>query len=402
MPWTRLRFVWPLLISLSLFAPAAHGQKLVYMVSYTNTPASFRAQFPTGVFGATPEQRVAMVRQRLRTEIWAVSVRDGKREQLFSDGGVNFEIIPLVDMGALVNGARNVAYVRAIDHAREAPPKRATQESYEPLSAIYEAALDGSNRFRRLFDTTPNMMSVMINAAGTRAALSGWEDNGAGYFLYVYELPSGKLLARTDIKKILQAHCAACVPEVAGWLADGKRLFFTMEEGDADDAPGPGAPFMPGNYMISAEGGDLGSFPAHAGEVNLPDYSRDLSIAPYLIGQAENGNYVFHDQARQKVPVPKERIEPPGFLVITGADFKIQKQIALGRADASEFELSPDGSLLAFAEDRQLPGYKAQRHLWIRNLQTGEEKEVLAVPLANPPTSPNPNVTATILGWLEN
>ena len=401
MPWTRLRLVWPLLICVSFFAPGARGQKLVYMVSYTNTPASFRAQFPNGVLGATPEQRVAMVRQRIRTEVWSVSVKDGKRERLFSDGGMSFEIVPGVDMGAPVNGARNVAYVRGIDYAWQGPPKRATQESYEPPSGIYEVALNGSNRFRRLFDAPQNMALATVNAAGTRAAVSGWEDNGAGYFLYVYDLPSGKLLARTDIKKILQAHCGECIPGGAGWFADGKRLFFTMEEGDADDPPGPGAEVTPGNYMVSAEGGDLGGFPARTGEVNLQDYWRNPSVAPYLIRQTENGNYVFHDSASKKDLLPRA-LDPPAFVVITGADFKIQKQIALGRADASQFELSCDGSLLAFAEDRQLPGYKAQRHLWIRNLQTGEEKEALAAPPANPRNSPNPNVTVTILGWLEN
>ncbi len=342
-----------------------------------------------------------MVRQTLKTEIWSVSVKDGKRERLFSDGGMNFETIPNADMGAPINGARNVACVRAIDHGSEAPPKRATSGGYEPPSGIYEVALDGSNSFRRLFDAKQSMSPAIVNAAGTRAAFSGWADNGNSYFLDVYELPSGKLLTRTNIAKILQAHCTACVPEGAGWLADGKRLFFTIQEGDADDNPGPGAQLMPGNHMVSAEGGDLGRFPAHAGEVNLPDYTRDASIAPYLIGQAKNGNYVFHDYARQKGPVPKT-LEPPGFLVITGADFKTQKQIPLRRAGTSEFELSPDGSDLAFVEDRELPGYKTQRHLWVRDLRTDEEKELLAAPLPNPPNSPDPNVTVTILGWLEN
>ena len=341
-----------------------------------------------------------MARQTLKTEIWSVSVKDGKRERLFSDGGMNFGIIPNADMGAPVNGARSVAYVRAIDQGSESPPKRATQGSYEPPSGIYEVALDGSNSFRRLFDATQSMSPAMVNAAGTRAAFSGWEDNGKVYFLDVYELPSGKLLARTNIRKILQAHCAGCVPGGGGWLARGKRLFFTVQEGDADDNSVPGAEFTPGNYLISAQGDDLGRFPAHAGEVNLPDYTRDASIAPYLIGQAENGNYVFHDYARPKSAVPKTP-EPPGFLVITGVDFKIQKQILL-RAGVSEFELSPDRSLLAFVEDRQLPGYKTQRHLWMRDLQTGEEKELFTAPPPNLPNSPDPNVTVTILGWLEN
>ena len=41
-----------------------------------------------------------------------------------------------------------------------------------------------------------------------------------------------------------------------------------------------------------------------------------------------------------------------------------------------------------------VPTYKTERHIWARNLQTGEDKELLMTP-------PLPNQSAVILGWLE-
>ncbi|HKF52661.1 MAG TPA: hypothetical protein VKB26_10130, partial [Candidatus Acidoferrales bacterium] len=341
-------------------AQATRAQSLVYVLTYGNTPASLRAQFPNGIFGTTPKQRVAMARQRLKTEIWSVSLQGGKRTLLFSDEGTNFELIPTVDMGHSPFVGTNVAYVKGVERSWETAPPML----YETPPGVYEVSLDGSNRFRRLFDATQNMSPAMVNAAGTRAAFYGWEDKG-GYFVYVYELPSAKLLTRANITKLLQAHCGSCLPQQAGWLADGKELFFVLQEGDEDDNVNETPSGAPGTSLLSEQGGDVGAVPTHAGEMNLPDYKREISIAPYMIAQAEDGSYLFLDYGLKKGPLPKAPIRLDGFLILTGPDFKVRKQIPLGRVGASEFQLTRDGTLLAYAENRELPTYRTEQHFWV-------------------------------------
>jgi len=383
-------------LCLVMSAPAASAQRLVYMVTFGNTPGSLRAQYPNGIFGMTERQRLAMTRQTLKNEIWSVSLADGKRTLLFSDEGMDFEINPTIS-GYAVDGTRNVAYVKGVERSWQDSLKRA----YETPKGVYEIALDGSNHFRRLFDVTQNMSAAMVNAAGTRAAFWGWEDKG-GYFLYVHELPSGKLLTRANITNILQTRCGNCLPEEAGWLADG-NLYFTMEEGDEDDDADAAAADAPRTRLISERGEDLGSLSMHAGEMNLPDYKREISNAPYLIAQAADGSYVFRDYGEKKGPQPKPPAALDGILVVTGADFKPRRQIPLEKSIGAGLKLSltADGKLLAFVEDRRLQNYKTERHIWAKNLQTGEDKELLAVPPPNPPNSAQPSYSAVILGWLE-
>jgi hypothetical protein len=62
--------------------------------------------------------------------------------------------------------------------------------------------------------------------------------------------------------------------------------------------------------------------------------------------------------------------------------------------------LSPSGKYLAYIEERQTPNYRTEWHLWGQDLETGQEKELFVAPSPNPPTSTEPNVTLTVLGWI--
>jgi hypothetical protein len=395
----KARGILFVLLCFTLFTPLVRAQKLVYVATYAKpAPAPARRTFAFGP-ATTPQQYVMMARRARKNEIWAISPTDGKRTLLFSDEGANFEVLPatdMADMGHSLCAHRGVAYVKGVERSWSNGPHPMLGET---PPGIYEVRLDGSNRFRRLFDAPQNMSSATVNAAGTRAAFYGWEDNGGSYFLYVYELPSGKLLIRANIVKTLQTHCANCVTEEANWLADGKRLYFTLEEGDADDSVNGIPPGTPGTYLLSEQGADAGAVPTHAGELSLPEYTRDDSVAPYLIGQTQDGSYVFFNYGRKKEPVPKASRNPDGFVIVTGLDFKVRKQIPLGRQDVWEFQLSRDGTWLAYAENRELPTYTTEQHFWVRNLRTDEEKELLLAPPANPP---HPKVSVILVGWLEN
>jgi hypothetical protein len=100
--------------------------------------------------------------------------------------------------------------------------------------------------------------------------------------------------------------------------------------------------------------------------------------------------------------LPKAPIEPESFLVITGPDFKSKKQIPLHKANVGSFYLSPSGKYVAYVEERQVANYGIERHLWSMNLESGTEKEMLVIPPQNPLTFSEPNVSFTILGWLDN
>ena len=100
--------------------------------------------------------------------------------------------------------------------------------------------------------------------------------------------------------------------------------------------------------------------------------------------------------------MPKAPIEPESFLVITGPDFKSKKQIPLHKVNVGSFYLSPSGKYLAYVEERQIPITRTERHLWSMDLESGAEKEMLVIPPPNPLTFQEPNVSFTILGWLDN
>ena len=107
-----------LLIASSLLLCAqARAQTLIYALSYAETPASLHARFPRGVMGASINDKLAMVRGFRKTEIYSVSMIDGKRSLLFSDEGMNLEIRPT---GATL-GARqslcNWNHARVAHHA---------------------------------------------------------------------------------------------------------------------------------------------------------------------------------------------------------------------------------------------------------------------------------------------
>lgn len=381
------------IIWILLFAPWAAAQSLVYMVSYTLTPAGFRAHFPNGTLGATPDQRLATLRRNIKNEIWSVSMADGKRTLLFSDEGMsNFELLP-----GYPTVASGKALVKGVERSWRGQPNPGAMETPQ---GVYESSLDGTKRFRRLIDVKPNMASIMLNLAGTSAAIESQDPATGKYTLDVYGLPDWKLVRSLELNKAFEAHCPGCLVQSYGWLADGKALFFELDPGDEDG--GEASPNqVPGNYIVSEEGADLGSIPRTAGRMETVGYERLPSFDTRLIGQLGDGRFVFLDYALKKVPRPKPPVEYEPFLVITDRDFKVLKQLQIGRLRTSGYVLSANGKYVAFVEDRQIPNYKTERHVWAKNLEAGEAKEVFMTPPPNPPTSAEPNVSVTIIGWLE-
>src|SRR5215471_6170756 len=318
---------------------------------------------------------------------------DGKRTLLFSDEGLNFEISPYSGSGYPL--AADKAYLAGVEREWHGQPNPGT---YETPPAIYEISLYGSVKVRRLFETKQNMTPALVNSTGTRAAFQAFEDGKYTYF--IYDIPSWKLRHSIELSKLLGLHCADCLPSSAVWSADGSRLFLTLDLGD-EDGIADESQDRPGTCVISEDGTELGALAAPSGRIQLTGSHRQASIAPYLIGQFSNGNYLFRDYALKKGTSAKAPLQSQAILVISGPDFKVQQQIPLERFRLAQFQSSASGKYLAFVEDRQTPDYRTEQHLWAKDLQSGEEKELFAAPPPNPPTSLEPNVTVVPLGWIE-
>jgi hypothetical protein len=376
-----------LLIASSLLLCAqARGQTLIYALSYAETPASLHARFPRGVIGASINDKLAMVRGFRKTEIYSVSMIDGKRSLLFSDEGMNLEIRPT---GATLGA--NKAYITGIMREWRTTPTVGVFS--EPL-AIYEVNLDGSNGFRRLVEIQTNEWPTLLNPQAKKMVFGGFVSNDK-YVVSIYDVQTWKLLRSWELT---HTHCPHCTPGSYGWLADGNRLFFNLDvDGDESNKYD-----VPGTYITGEDGTDLGGIPMHAGELQLPGYNRQEGATPLLIGQLPDEDYLFRDWGLKKEPLPKRPIAQEVFLVITGPDFKPRKQIPLHKVGIGFSYLSPSGKYLAYVEERQIPNYRMERHVWSMDLESGAEKEMLVIPPPNLPSFPEPNVSLTILGWLDN
>jgi hypothetical protein len=368
--------------------PQARAQTLVYSLTYAETRASFHAHFANvSPFpgGRSDDENLSMLRGTRKTEIYSLSLATGKSTLLFSDEGPHLEIRTT---GALASGGK--AYFLGVwrEHRTTPSPTIVSEE------AIYEISLDTSNHFRKVADAQPYQPPAVLNPQSTRAAFQSFKDK---YVVSIYSVPDWKLLCTWDLDKLLKAHCPACTPVTYGWLADGKRLYFEITEvGDGEEPESPAN--KPGTYLTSEDGADLGGIPQQTGALQLDGYVHPKFIERHFLGQLADGRDLFLDHAVKKGG-PYSELHP--YLIVANSDPEAQKQFplkfAFGRAVPS-----PSGKYVAFIEDRHTPDYRTELHMWVKNLATGEDKEVFAAPPPNPPNSPEPNVTLSLLGWLRD
>jgi hypothetical protein len=248
-----------------------------------------------------------------------------------------------------------------------------TPGAFADAPALYEINLDGSKQFRKLFEAQPNQSPALINPRGTKAAIEAFVDGK--YLFFIYELPAWKLLHRWELNKLTQAHCPDCLPLSYGWLASGDRLFFDLALGD-EDLIDPKNHNIPGTYFVSEDGGDLGSISSETGRLQLSGYIRSSVAERSLIAQLPNGSYLFQEYAAKKGSPGNQET----FLVISSPDSKSQTQFPQKRL-AGTYHLSPSEMYLAYIEERRLtPNFQTEPHLWGRDLQSGEEKELFVAP----------------------
>jgi hypothetical protein len=368
--------------SLLAFCPLGRAQHLVYALSFSETRGSLQARFPSGALRAPINDRLAMLRHYRKTEIYSVSMIDGKRSLLFSDEGMNFEITPV----GSVSG-EGKAYLTGVEREWRTTP---LPGAYADPSTVYEISLNGSRQFHRLFETQPNQSPAVLNAQSSKAAFESFVDGK--YVVSIYDVLTWRLIRSWELTKILQAHCASCTLLSFGWMADGQRLFFNLAEGD-DDGENSDSPSVPGTYIASEEGKDLGKLSPDHGRFRVPGY-----VHPnfdYLLGQLPDGSFAFQAHAMREGR-PSE-IQP--FTVISNNDSSVQMQFP-DTSRAGNCRVAPSGKYLAYIEERTTRDYRPEFHLWSEDLETGKQKEQFVTPRPNPPTSTEPNVMITLLGWI--
>ena len=375
--------------TLFILCPQARAQTVVYSLTYTETRASFHAHFANAsAFPGrrTDEENLSMMRGTRKTEIYSLSLITGKSTLLFSDDGPHLEIR---NAGALAAGGK--AYYLGVWRERRTTPSPMVAAE----EGIYEISLDGSNHYRKVAGAEPNQPPAMLNSQSTRAAFESFKEGK--YVVSIYALPDWKLLSTWDLSKLMKAHCPPCTPVTYGWLADGKRLYFEITEvGDEEEATA--ATNRPGTYLVSEEGADLGRVSPLSGNVPFDGFIHANSVEGHFLGQLPDGSDIIQDYAVKKGG-PASELHP--YLIVSRSDQKTQKQYSLKFAFTRAVP-SPSGKYLGFIEERHTPEYRTELHLWVKNLATGEDKEVFAAPPPNPPNSPEPNVTLSLLGWLSD
>lgn len=387
-----MKFAATLVIAACLFlCTPAPAQTLVYSLSYSETQASSRARFAS--VSAFPGLRsdaenLAMLRNSRKNEIYSVSVADGKRSLLFSDEGMNLEIAAWGSVSGS-NKAYSKGTWRYFATIPVSPANSASYRGVKSEDGIYELALDGSNHFRKIADAQKQGRPA-LNSQGTKAEA----ESADAQSIVIYSVPEWKLLATLDLDKLSKTHCPSCTPASYGWMADGNRIWVELVVvGDEDEEEAKAN--HPGTYILSGDGADLGAIPDEIGAFQLAGYVHPKFLERRFLGQLPDGRYLFLDHGT-KQGKPSNQFEP--FLVISGPDAKLQKDFALKFPIGGW--ISPSGKYLAYIESRLTPDYRSEPHLWVKNLESGEEKELLSTPPPNPPSSPEPNVTLFILGWM--
>jgi len=65
------------------------------------------------------------------------------------------------------------------------------------------------------------------------------------------------------------------------------------------------------------------------------------------------------------------------FLLVSSKDSKLQKTFPLKFPIGTCYG-SPSGKYVAYLEQRRTPDYRSELHLWVKDLESGEEKELFA------------------------
>jgi hypothetical protein len=117
-----------------------------------------------------------------------------------------------------------------------------------------------------------------------------------------------------------------------------------------------------------------------------------------LLGQLADGSFAFQAHAiKREHPSKAEAL-----VAVSKPESGVHEVQLPAEPHAGTQYLSPSGKYVAYIEERTTPDYRRELHVWVKDLHNREQKDLFVAPPPNPPASPEPNETVTILGWVDN
>jgi hypothetical protein len=319
------------------------------------------------------------------TEVFSVSPDNPQPVLLFSDRSSPVQLSVAGNPGLGIPMPTIVSRNRLF-----APGKERALNSSARETGIFEFALDGAGRPRKILDLPPGerVDALIVDGSATRLAylsLSAYQ-----LTLFIHDVKTGNLLRKLDLTKLE----GGCTLRSIRWLPDDKTFFFTLEEGD-DDNMGDDDYSHIGNWTMLDDGTLQMRLPASLGRLEIPGYSSNPNGPPILLGIV-NGLYLFHPLLRQisrtgELATLLALSDPHG-----GLSVPIVLQTPPG---LSVFALSQNGHYIAYKQQDE-PKVVGTAfvifpvHLWVKPMPIGDGKEVFSLDVGK-----ERDASLTVLGW---
>lgn len=256
-------------------------------------------------------------------------------------------------------------------------------------TGIYEVSLDGSERYRKIFDLPAGERIDWLTVAGDGTKMAYLSLSSNALTLFIHDVKAGSLLRKLDMGKI----AGPCPVRNLGWLSDNKTLLFTLQEG-ADGFMEDADYKHIGLWRMQDDGTALTQLPPSFGVVQEPGYRYFRNNPPVMLGVID-GEYLL------QVPLQKISLSPPfnSFLALSDPHSGKTTKIVLS-SFLSAFTLSRSGRYIAYIqqEPSKFVGNKhivPTEHVWIQPLPAGDPKEMFSME-----TGQERGMSLALIGWM--
>ncbi len=318
----------------------------------------------------------------VKTEIHAIDLETAERQLVFSDENSPITLVQRLYVFHFPVAGGNKLFAHATRRGEPIP--------FPGNASLYELSTDGSNSFRQIapISGTESLGDIFVNSSGTRIGYINRLNQKQ--FIFVHDVATGKLVHRIDITDIF----LDCFASSIGWLPDRDRVYFSLETGDVH-ITSEASYTQVGTYLMDENGEHLTKLDPVPALAEYPPPATER-----LIGVLPNGEYVFETMQRKQHSAPKEnqaffsivrlRTEPPSIIDIS---FSAGKELYSGLW--VNYNLSPSGKYLVAAR-LPLSSSATSNDIWLKDLQTGEERIILSLP-----TEGLQGPFLGIVGWLD-
>jgi len=326
----------------------------------------------------------------VHTKIYSLNPNGKETRLIFSDENAPIMLLARRGMpghpGEVLVPSRNKVFAHAVE--KRLNPGR----WYASKASVYELFIDGSNKFRKVFDVMgeQSLSEIFVNSAGTRIGYLNYLDQKT--FIFIHETGTGKLLHKIDVSNVF----LDCFASAIGWLPDGKRLFFTLDTGDVHVTSKESYKKV-GTYFIKEDRLELFRLPQAFFSFPEKKGFGTHSSTPQFVGELPDGAYIFREFKFKK---DYRGTAASSLIYMVNPITKSQKEIPLNVSQSLNwFKTSSNGKSIAFTEkiSSKEGRYEWVEHLWIKDIVTGKEKRVFSLD-----NMPFKGLYLGLVGWMEN